>query len=164
MPSSHGLPGTRLHAAVRHLAGSAHGKEHPAVRVGSYARGQGVDRHRLSRLCAAAPRGRVGAGRAGTRAATRAGGARASREHGRNAMAYLRWTIAAILSLAGSCAQAADAALIDAAKTEGEVVWYTTQIISQLVRPVSAAFEKKLRHQGARNARQLDRARGQDHQ
>src|SRR4030095_841882 len=58
-------------------------------------------------------------------------------------MAYLRWTIAAVLSLAGSCAQAADAALVDAAKKEGEVVWYTTQIISQLVRPVSAAFEKK---------------------
>ena len=51
-------------------------------------------------------------------------------------MAYLRWTIAAVLSLAGSCAQAADAALVDAAKREGEVVWYTTQIISQLVRPV----------------------------
>jgi iron(III) transport system substrate-binding protein len=58
-------------------------------------------------------------------------------------MAYLRWTIAAVLSLAGSCAQAADATLVDAAKKEGEVVWYTTQIISQLVRPVSAAFEKK---------------------
>src|SRR3954467_13165144 len=40
-------------------------------------------------------------------------------------------------------AQAADAALIEAAKKEGEVVWYSTQIISQLVRPVSAAFEKK---------------------
>ena len=58
-------------------------------------------------------------------------------------MAYLRWTITAVLSLAGSCAHAADAALVDAAKKEGEVVWYTTQIISQLVRPVSAAFEKK---------------------
>jgi len=46
-------------------------------------------------------------------------------------------------SLAGGCAQAADAALIAAAQKEGEVVWYTTQIISQLVRPVSAAFEKK---------------------
>jgi ABC-type Fe3+ transport system substrate-binding protein len=38
---------------------------------------------------------------------------------------------------------AADAALIAAAKKEGEVVWYSTQIISQLVRPVAAAFEKK---------------------
>jgi ABC-type Fe3+ transport system substrate-binding protein len=51
--------------------------------------------------------------------------------------------LAAALSLAGACAHAADAALIDAAKKEGEVVWYTTQIVTQLVRPVSAAFEKK---------------------
>lgn len=58
-------------------------------------------------------------------------------------MAYLRWTLAAALSLAWSCAQAADAALVEAAKREGEVVWYTTQIVTQLVRPVSAAFEKK---------------------
>src|SRR5262245_7018173 len=40
-------------------------------------------------------------------------------------------------------AYAADAALIEAAKKEGEVNWYSTQIISQLVRPVAAAFEKK---------------------
>ena len=39
--------------------------------------------------------------------------------------------------------QAADPALIAAAKKEGEVVWYTTQIVNQLVRPVTAAFEKK---------------------
>ncbi|HWG04501.1 MAG TPA: extracellular solute-binding protein [Beijerinckiaceae bacterium] len=38
---------------------------------------------------------------------------------------------------------AADQALIDAAKKEGEVVWYTTQIIDQLIRPVAQAFEKK---------------------
>src|SRR5260370_38837821 len=47
------------------------------------------------------------------------------------------------VSLAAGSAEAADAALIEAAKKEGEVVWYTTQIISQLVRPMSAAFEKK---------------------
>src|SRR5919206_3722988 len=46
-------------------------------------------------------------------------------------------------SLCGRAAYAADAALIEAAKKEGEVVWYSTQIISQLVRPVTAAFEKK---------------------
>jgi iron(III) transport system substrate-binding protein len=51
--------------------------------------------------------------------------------------------VAVGLSLAAVSARAADAALIDAAKKEGEVVWYTTQIIAQLVRPVSAAFEKK---------------------
>jgi iron(III) transport system substrate-binding protein len=57
----------------------------------------------------------------------------------------LRWTTALIFaaSLAGGSAHAADAAMIEAAKKEGEVVWYSTQIISQLVRPVSAAFEKK---------------------
>ena len=55
----------------------------------------------------------------------------------------LRFIMAAVLSLPAGPARAADAALVAAAKNEGEVVWYTTQIISQLVRPVSAAFEKK---------------------
>src|SRR5438132_8212536 len=63
-------------------------------------------------------------------------------------MARLTWTFACALaaslaSLATSVAYAADAALIAAAKKEGEVNWYSTQIISQLVRPVTAAFEKK---------------------
>jgi len=55
----------------------------------------------------------------------------------------LRSIMAVAVGLAGSTAHAADAALIEAAIKEGEVVWYSTQIISQLVRPVSAAFEKK---------------------
>ena len=38
---------------------------------------------------------------------------------------------------------AADQALIDAAKKEGAVVWYTSQIINQLVVPEVTAFEKK---------------------
>ncbi|HWG05209.1 MAG TPA: extracellular solute-binding protein, partial [Beijerinckiaceae bacterium] len=38
---------------------------------------------------------------------------------------------------------AAAQALIDAAKKEGSVTWYTAQIINQLVRPISDAFEKK---------------------
>jgi ABC-type Fe3+ transport system substrate-binding protein len=54
---------------------------------------------------------------------------------------------AAVLVFAASApwgpACAADAAMIAAAKKEGEVFWYSTQIISQLVRPVTAAFEKK---------------------
>src|SRR5713101_4796657 len=63
-------------------------------------------------------------------------------------MARLTSTIACALAaslatLATSVAHAADAALIEAAKKEGEVNWYSTQIISQLVRPVTAAFEKK---------------------
>src|SRR5262249_42389039 len=47
------------------------------------------------------------------------------------------------MTLASAPALAADAALIAAAKKEGEVYWYSTQIISQLVRPVTAVFEKK---------------------
>ena len=40
-------------------------------------------------------------------------------------------------------ALAADQALIDAAKKEGEVTWYTTSIVDQFVRPAALAFEKK---------------------
>jgi len=61
-------------------------------------------------------------------------------------MADLRRAAAALIAAAclyGDPAGAADPALIDAAKREGEVVWYTTQIISQLVRPAAAAFEAK---------------------
>ena len=55
----------------------------------------------------------------------------------------LRSMVAACMILAAGSARAAEPALVEAAKKEGEVIWYTTQIISQLVRPVSAAFEKK---------------------
>jgi ABC-type Fe3+ transport system substrate-binding protein len=56
-----------------------------------------------------------------------------------------RWTtaVAFAASLASGSAYAIDASVIEAAKKEGEVVWYSTQIISQLVRPVTVAFEKK---------------------
>ena len=47
-----------------------------------------------------------------------------------------------LAGLAGP-ARAADPALIVAAQKEGQVVWYTTQIISQLVRPMIAGFEKR---------------------
>ncbi|HLH95534.1 MAG TPA: extracellular solute-binding protein [Xanthobacteraceae bacterium] len=40
-------------------------------------------------------------------------------------------------------AYAIDPAVIAAAKKEGEVTWYSTQIINQVVRPIAAAFEKK---------------------
>ncbi|HWG03638.1 MAG TPA: hypothetical protein VG271_01365, partial [Beijerinckiaceae bacterium] len=40
-------------------------------------------------------------------------------------------------------ASAADQALIEAAKKEGSVTWYTTQIIDQFARPAADAFEKK---------------------
>ena len=38
---------------------------------------------------------------------------------------------------------AADANLVDAAKREGRVTWYTTLVIDQFVRPLSQAFERK---------------------
>ena len=38
---------------------------------------------------------------------------------------------------------AADQALIDAAKKEGELNWYTTQIITQLARPAADMFQNK---------------------
>jgi ABC-type Fe3+ transport system substrate-binding protein len=40
-------------------------------------------------------------------------------------------------------ARAADQALIDAAKKEGSVAWYTALIVNQFARPVAEAFEKK---------------------
>ncbi|HTI87650.1 MAG TPA: extracellular solute-binding protein [Alphaproteobacteria bacterium] len=52
--------------------------------------------------------------------------------------------LAAIAALAWSgSARAVDQAIVDAAKKEGEVVWYTTLIIDQYVRPTVAGFEKK---------------------
>lgn len=51
--------------------------------------------------------------------------------------------VAALAIVAQNSARAADAALIDAAKKEGEVTWYTTQIIDQFARPAAEAFEKK---------------------
>jgi len=49
--------------------------------------------------------------------------------------------LAAVTFAAGS-AHAADAALIAAAKKEGTVVWYTTQIVDQVARPAAQNFEK----------------------
>src|SRR5665213_4629415 len=40
-------------------------------------------------------------------------------------------------------ARAADQALIDAAKKEGRLTWYTGLILNQLGRPIADAFEKK---------------------
>jgi ABC-type Fe3+ transport system substrate-binding protein len=42
-----------------------------------------------------------------------------------------------------STGRADDAELIAAAKKEGKVVWYTTLIVNQVIRPLKAAFEKK---------------------
>jgi len=45
-------------------------------------------------------------------------------------------------ALCVQAAYAADAALVAAAKKEGTVVWYTTQIVDQFARPAAAAFER----------------------
>ena len=45
--------------------------------------------------------------------------------------------------IAGHAALAADEALIAAARKEGSVTWYTTQIVNQFTRPAADAFQKK---------------------
>jgi iron(III) transport system substrate-binding protein len=59
-------------------------------------------------------------------------------------MAPLRTAILLALAciIAQSPSYAADAALIDAARKEGKVVWYTTLIVNQAIRPLKEAFEK----------------------
>ncbi len=54
-----------------------------------------------------------------------------------------RAMFAALALLAATPARAADQALVDAAKKEGQVVWYTTLILQQLGTPIAEAFEKK---------------------
>ena len=51
-------------------------------------------------------------------------------------------TLAVLVGLM-SGAKAADQTLIEAAKREGRVSWYTTQIIDQFARPAAEAFERK---------------------
>lgn len=51
--------------------------------------------------------------------------------------------LTAVATLAPVVAVAADAALIEAARKEGRVVWYTTLLINQLGGPLAEAFEKK---------------------
>src|SRR4029450_3895216 len=48
----------------------------------------------------------------------------------------------ALACITAAPARAADAALIEAAKKEGKVVWYTTLIVNQAIRPLKEAFEK----------------------
>jgi len=51
--------------------------------------------------------------------------------------------IVAAVAIRPAPAQTIDANLIEAAKKEGEVVWYTTLVVTQIVRPLVQAFEKK---------------------
>jgi ABC-type Fe3+ transport system substrate-binding protein len=55
----------------------------------------------------------------------------------------LRAAALAAALLAGCPALAADPALIAAAKKEGQLTWYTTQIVNQFARPAAEAFQKK---------------------
>src|SRR5215471_773742 len=58
-------------------------------------------------------------------------------------MALLRTAVLLVLAcIAATPAHAADAAVIEAAKKEGKVVWYTTLIVNQAIRPLKEAFEK----------------------
>jgi ABC-type Fe3+ transport system substrate-binding protein len=65
------------------------------------------------------------------------------------------WGLACViaLTLAANPAAAIDQALIDAARKEGLVVWYSGLIVNQIVRPMGEAFEKKypgIKVQGSR--------------
>jgi ABC-type Fe3+ transport system substrate-binding protein len=52
-------------------------------------------------------------------------------------------TILAVATFSLPAARGADAALVEMAKKEGQVVWYTTLIVNQAIRPLQEAFEKK---------------------
>jgi iron(III) transport system substrate-binding protein len=60
-------------------------------------------------------------------------------------LAFVRVAAAAALAMAFAVGQAAaaDPALIEAAKKEGQVTWYTTLIVNQIIRPLKDAFESK---------------------
>jgi len=49
----------------------------------------------------------------------------------------------ALLAAAPARAAGADAALIEAARKEGALAWYSTLIVNQITRPLALAFEKK---------------------
>jgi ABC-type Fe3+ transport system substrate-binding protein len=59
-------------------------------------------------------------------------------------MALLRTAVLLVLAciIARTPVRAADAGLIEAAKKEGKVVWYTTLIVNQAIRPLKEAFGK----------------------
>jgi ABC-type Fe3+ transport system substrate-binding protein len=61
----------------------------------------------------------------------------------RHAKTVILSCAASAVIVAASPGHAADAALYQAAKKEGEVVWYTALIVTQAVRPLIEAFNKK---------------------
>src|SRR5262249_9797273 len=67
---------------------------------------------------------------------------------GRSGSLFMRYFGSVLISFASFLASAgatfaADAALIEAAKKEGRVTWYTVQIVDQIVRPIINGFERK---------------------
>jgi iron(III) transport system substrate-binding protein len=60
-------------------------------------------------------------------------------------MKHIGIVLVSLASLVASASAvfAADAALIEAAKKEGRVTWYTVQIADQIVRPIIGGFERK---------------------
>jgi len=62
--------------------------------------------------------------------------------HRRTRRAITLATLSLLMAGTGA-AHAQDAALIEAAKREGELVWYTGLIVNTVVRPLIQAFEKK---------------------
>jgi len=62
---------------------------------------------------------------------------------GQRPTCYLPACLLAVACSFPSWAVAADPALYEAAKREGEVVWYTTLIVNQAVRPLIEAFNKR---------------------
>ena len=54
-----------------------------------------------------------------------------------------RTWLAAALLLTAAQARAQDAALIEAARKEGSVVWYSGMIVNQVLRPLADGFERK---------------------
>lgn len=60
-------------------------------------------------------------------------------------LARTAFTVAAATALlcVASPLKADEAALYAAARKEGQLVWYTSQVQNTLVRPMAAAFEKR---------------------
>ena len=54
-----------------------------------------------------------------------------------------RMVLASLLAIVSPYAYSADAGLIEGAKKDGQVTWYTVQTIPQIVQPLVAGFEKK---------------------
>ena len=61
----------------------------------------------------------------------------------RQGLSRLAAAALALCLVTGTSARAADQLLVDAARKEGKVVWYTTLIVNQVVLPLKSAFEKK---------------------